>query len=910
MALSLDEIKDKAVKFSKKFENATSEKSEAKEFISNFLNIFGVDSYEVGKLEYPVDEGYMDYLWPGVIGIEMKSAGKKLKDAYEQLEKYVAHLDKDDFPKLLMVSDLQNIWVFHRTKPHQAKFATKELVDYVEEFELLAGMVETKKYDKQEEVNVKASEKMAKLHKAMRAGGYDGHKLQVYLVRLLFCLFADDSGIFYKNIFFSYIENSKEDGSDLDGRLNKLFQVLNMPPEERAKQTILQKTSPELFLFPYVNGGLFAEVLVTPAFDAKMRQTLLEACHFNWKNISPAIFGAMFQGVMNAKERHDLGAHYTSEENILKVINPLFMDELWEEFHKVKTSPSRLRKFHSKLSSLKFLDPACGCGNFLIIAYQKLRELEIEINKILKKGESLAFDTQQISYVRVSQFYGIEIEEFPCQVARVGMWLMNHLMNLKMREFGETKPSVPLVDSANIVCGNALTMDWNEVVLSSELSYILGNPPFVGGKIMKKEQKQEILNIVGKVNRSASIDYVVAWYYKAAEYIQGTKIKVAFVSTNSICQGAQIEPIWRRLLEEYKVVINFAYRSFKWNNEAKANAIVHCVIIGFSLVKNTNKFIFENDKCFPAKNINPYLWDAQNAYIMNRSTPLCNVPQIDYGNMPNDGGHYIFSKEEMENFIKYEPQSKKFFKIFQGAEDYIYGNTRYCLWLNDITAIDVKDCPKVRERISLVKEHRLNSTAKPTRDKAKTPHKFFYISHPNSNYLLIPLTSSEKRDYIPIGFASSNIVASNAASIIANASLYHFGILTSSVHMIWIKLVAGRLELRYRYSGGIVYNNFPWIENVTDEQKAKIEKYAQAVLDARANHPKDTLAGMYGDVMPDDLLKAHNVLDREVMKLYGYTKDTTKNEIVADLLNRYEKLVKKEWLTQENKPKKARKKSA
>ena len=550
------------------------------------------------------------------------------------------------------------------------------------------------------------------------------------------------------------------------------------------------------------------------------------------------------------------------------------MDDLWKEFEEVKETPVLLDSFHKKISSLKFLDPACGCGNFLIIAYRELCNLEYELLRYTKEHNNFK--------VSINQFYGIEIEESSALLAQLGLQMVQYLMNRKF----DKDWMISIDDEANIVCGNALTMDWNEVVPASELSYILGNPPFLGSNIMNKKQKQEILNIVGK----ASIDYVVAWYYKAAEYIQNTKIKVAFVSTNSICQGAQIEPIWKRLIEEYKIIINFAYRSFKWNNEAKGNAIVHCVIIGFSLLNPSNKVIYDGDNVTRARNISPYLWDAPNVFLKNRATPICNVPEMNYGNMPNDGGYFIFTQEEKDKFIKEEPKSERFFKVFQGADDYIHGNVRYCLWLSDITSIDIKDCPKIKERINLVKETRLKSTSATTREKAKTPHKFCYISHPDSKYLLIPLTSSEKRDYIPIGFCSSDIVASNAASVIASASLYHFGILTSSVHMLWMKLVAGRLELRYRYSCGIVYNNFPWVEGISDTQRKKIEQCAQAVLDARANHPQETLAMMYSDMMPDDLRKAHNNLDREVMKLYGYSNNITEDEIIVDLLNRYEKL--------------------
>ena len=898
MALSWDEIRDNAFKFSKKFENSTSEKSDAPKFVSDFLEVFGVDSYKVGKHEYKVkkkavDKGYMDYLWPGVIAIEMKSAGQDLNKAYEQLEGYVAHLNKENLPELLMVSDLQNIWVSHRTKKHQAKFTTKELCDFVNEFEILAGKEETKKYEKQEQVNIKASEKMAKLHKAMKDAGYEGHKLQVYLVRLLFCLFADDSGIFHKNIFLSYIENSKEDGSDLAGRLNILFDILNMPEEERQKQTVLQKSSPDLFNFPYVNGGLFAEVLRTPAFDARMRQTLIDACHFNWKSISPAIFGAMFQGVMDEKERHDLGAHYTSEENILKVIKPLFLDDLWEEFHKVKNLPKRLEAFHKKLSSLKFLDPACGCGNFLIVAYKELRELEIEVIKITKNRMLALVDTDYISKVRVSQFYGIEIEEFPCQVAQVSMWLVQHLMNLKLREFAETKPSVPLVDKANIVCGNALTMDWNEVVPSSELTYIFGNPPFIGRRYRNKEQIKD----VAQYFEYKDIDYVCCWFKKAYHaMLQNKAIKTAFVATNSISQGEQVQALWNELTDS-GIVINYAYRTFKWSNEAKGKAAVHCVIIGYSFYNNTKKIIYdESGNSTAARNINGYLIDAPNVYINIRSKPICDVPQMKNGNVPLDGDALKIEVDDIDKFENF-----KYIKRLIGGRELLHNEKRYVLWLVDASPDEIKSNKEVLKRVELCRKNRLAMKDKGTQKLADKPTTFRDTNNPEF-YIALPMVSSEKRTYLPMCYFDKETIPTNQIQIITDANHYHFGVLSSIVHMAWMKAIAGRLEMRYRYSKDIVYNNFPWVENASDQQRTKIAELAQNVLDARALYPTNSLADLYDPwTMPENLRKAHNALDREVMKLYGYSKDATEDEIVADLLNRYERLIEQEKLEQANK---------
>ena len=490
MALSWNQIMDNAVRFSKKFENAVREEADAQSFVHEFIELFGVeDACKVGTFEYRVSKddsqkGYIDYLWSGKIAIEMKSAGKNLKNAYTQLKDYVVHLNTKDIPNLLMVCDFQTIQLYNRTTGKAVTFKTKDLHKYVKHFADIAGYESTRVHDRQEEVNINASEKMAKLHNAMESVGYNGHELQVYLVRLLFCLFADDTGIFPPDAFLNYIENSKEDGSELDSRLDKLFQVLDMPPEVRKQKKLL---SADLLQFCYVNGGLFADRLPCADFDAKMRQTLIDACRFDWKKISPAIFGAMFQGVMDEKKRHDFGAHYTSEENILKVINPLFMDELWQEFEKVKTSPVLLDDFHKKIASLKFLDPACGCGNFLIIAYRELRNLEYEILRMKKTSSQLMIDPALLLKVNVGQFYGIEIEDFPCQVAQVSMWLMDHLMNMRMaEEFGLPYVRLPLTQSAKIVHGNALRIDWNEIIPASELSFILGNPPFIGARIMNE----------------------------------------------------------------------------------------------------------------------------------------------------------------------------------------------------------------------------------------------------------------------------------------------------------------------------------------------------------------------------------------------------------------------------------------
>jgi len=906
MQLSWDEINVRAVAFAKRWKETHREKADAQPFVTEFLGVFGVeDPVKVGEREKTVKisgshDKYIDYFWGGQIAIEMKSRGKDLGSAYKQLKDYMDRIPAEDVPDLWMVCDFETVQLWRRSTSEKFSFKLKDLRKHIKRFANIAGYTTDRVIDHQIEVNVKAAEKMAKLHDALKSLGYEGHDLEVYLVRLLFCLFAEDTGIFPQDSLLHYVEDSKPDGSDLSDRIARLFEVLNMPEDVRAKRTRLPD---ELKLFRYINGGLFEARLATADFDAKMRQTLIDCSKFDWSKISPAIFGAMFQGVMDKNQRRELGAHYTSEENILKLINPLFMDELWKEFNRVKADEKLLNQFHDKIEQLKFLDPACGCGNFLIITYRELRLLELEIMAMLfgrstggkPTNRQLMLDVSLMMKVSVEQFYGIECEDFPCQIATVGLWLMDHQMNLRVAEqFGQYHARLPLTQSATIVHGNALKLDWTSIVPKSELSFILGNPPFVGASMMSAEQKSDAVAIFGKIKLSNSIDYVGAWYHKAAAYIQGTPIKVAFVSTNSITQGEQVAPLWGKMLDEYGVHIDFGYRTFKWHNEAKGKAAVHCVIIGFSQLGQTQKAIFDGEAKTLAKNVNPYLVDAPDVLIASRSKPICDVLPMVYGNKPSDGGHLILTSDEKDEIISKEPEAKKFIKRYIGSVEFINGLERYCIWLKDVPYPALKNCPSIQERIRKVREFRLKSTAKPTVEKAEIPHLFFFISQPENEYLIVPRVSSENRKYIPIGYLDKNTISSDSNSIVPNATLYHFGILTSNVHMAWTRAVCGRLKSDYRYSGAIVYNNFPW-PGATDEQKVEIAKLAQDVLDARASYPDSTLADMYSEnSMPfhPKLVKAHQTLDHAVMKLYNFKiKDTTEAEIVAKLMARYRELV-------------------
>ncbi|MGL6225502.1 MAG: class I SAM-dependent DNA methyltransferase [Thermoguttaceae bacterium] len=894
MLLSWEEINSNAVAFAKHWEHARSEKSDAQRFMNAFLAVFGVeDSGAVGTFENPAlretGRGFMDYFWPKKIAVEMKSKGADLKKAHEQLKDYVLHLPAEEMPELLMVSDFETIILYFRTTNRRKQFKTKDLRKNIRYFSLLAGYESKREIEEQDDVNIRAAEKMANLHDALKNVGYEGHELEIYLVRLLFCLFAEDTGIFPPDSFLDYVRNSKEDGSNLSQRIVSLFEVLNMPGEARMKRTLL---SADLKQFQYINGGLFQDRLSSPDYDAKMRQTLMDCCKFDWSKISPAIFGAMFQGVMNEERRREVGAHYTSEDNILKLLNPLFLDDLRAKFDRIKTDTKLLDKFHNEIAGLKFFDPACGCGNFLIVAYRKLRELELEILKMkLGRIRQKRLDISSLLKVSIEQFYGIEIEDFPCEVARVGMWLADHQMNLLVaEEFGQYFARLPLIKSATIIHGNALRIDWESLVPKDELSYIMGNPPYVGFTYMNTAQKEDMMTIFPKTK---NLDYVSAWYMKTADYVQNTRVECAFVSTNSICQGETLAALWKKVLNK-NISVNFAYRPFRWSNEAKGKAAVHCVIIGFAVFPKKEKVLFDGERKTVASHINPYLIDAPDIMVESRSTPLCDVPHMVYGNKPADGGHLIIEAEDYDTFVVAEPTAIKYIKCLMGADEYLNNKKRYCLWFVGVSPLELRKMPKVMERIDQCRQSRQSSIAVAIRKFAETPALFAQVTQPAGvDYIVVPRTSSERRKYIPIGFLTSETIVSDAVQIIPGATLYHFGILTSSIHMSWMRAVCGRLEMRYRYSKDIVYNNFPWAK-VTAKQKVEIETLAQSVLDARTKFPESSLADLYDPLtMPKELLKAHERLDRAVMKLYGFGKDFAESQIVAALMKRYQTLREK-----------------
>jgi len=946
MALNWNEIKDRALKFSKEWEGTVNEEADAKPFLEAFFNVFGITRKRVGTFEHRVKklndaDGYIDLLWKGTILIEMKSKGKNLDKAFTQAKEYIHGLKEHELPKYILVSDFDTFRLFDTEENKTIEFKLNEFVNNVSYFGSIAGY-QKRIYKEQDPVNVKAAELMGKFHDRLKEIGYDGHPLEVYLVRILFCLFAEDTDIFHKQQFQIYIEERTSiDGSDLASKIQELFQILNTASDKRYKNIDEQLNG-----FPYVNGKLFEEVLPTASFDASMRQALLECCYIDWSKISPAIFGSMFQSVMNPKERRNLGAHYTSEKNIMKLIKPLFLDELWAEFESIKTNKHKLPEFHKKLSTLKFLDPACGCGNFLIITYRELRLLELEILRQQYKNQTVT-TIESIIWLDVDMMYGIEYEEFPARIAEVAMWLIDHQMNMLIgNAFGKYFTRLPLKKAAKIVHGNALQIDWATLkhkntayVYADEINYkeinepkvnygtlnvitkaatkidennefpeskiterisydyIIGNPPFIGYHLRNDEQKKDMDKIFEQAKGTGELDYVCAWYVKASQFMQNTKIKTAFVSTNSISQGEQAGILWNVLFNKYNIKIHFAHRTFSWSNEAKGNAAVHVVIIGFANYDSQAKKIYEYDdiKAEPhevsVKNINAYLIEGKEIFIHSRNNPICNVSKIVYGNKPTDGGNFLFTDEEKNEFIKVEPNSKKFIKPFISAHEYFNGKKRWCLWLKDANPNELKQLPKVMERIEGVRNARQKSTKLATQKLANYPTIFEYTSQPESNYILIPLHSSENRKYIPFGFFTKNDIAANSCSLIPNATLYEFGIISSIMHHVWIKNTCGRIKSDYRYSGSIVYNNYPFPKSSSEKQIKIIEEAAQKVLDIRVEFPNSSLADLYDPLtMPPSLVKAHNALDKAVDSAYRsqpFISEAKRMEFLFELYEKY-----------------------
>lgn len=917
MALSWNEIKDRALKFSKDFANATRENAETQTFYNEFFNIFGISRRRIASFEEPVkklgtNRGRIDLFWKGELLVEQKSEGKNLKKAKEQALNYFPNLKEEELPKYILVSDFQHFELFDLDTGEETKFLLKDLHKNVKSFAFIAGY-KPKSYKDVEPASIKAAELMGELYDQLRLSGYPEHDLELFLTRILFCLFADDAGIWEKDILTQYIEErTAPDGSDLGAKLAHFFQILNTPPERRSNNL-----DEHLSRFAYINGSLFDMKVEIPDFNNKMRESFLKCCYYNWSNVSPAIFGSLFQSVSDPEKRRSLGEHYTSEKNIMKLIEPLFLEDLNQEFEylmTLKNNKSRLEDFHNKLASLKFLDPACGCGNFLVISYRELRRLEIKVLLAINEIERRRANTRDevtrqqsflsvlnISKIDVDNFYGIEIEEFPAKIAEVAMWMTDHLMNIELSEaFGQYFARIPLKKSAKIVNANSLSIDWNEIIRPESLNYILGNPPFIGKHLQSKEQTIDLTKIFFGVKGIGVLDYVTAWYLKSAQYIKNySHIKCAFVSTNSITQGEQIGVLWNELLKNYNIKIHFAHRTFDWCNEARGNAHVHCVIIGFANFDTSKKRLFDYDDIkgepheIEVKNINPYLVEYNDFVILKKTKPICDVPEMIFGSKPVDNGNFLFTNDEKAEFISKEPNANKYFRPILSSREFLNGENRWCLWLSEISPNDLKSMPLVLNRVNNVKQFRLNSTKLPTIDAAKTPSLFAEIRHKESDLLLIPRHSSENRKYIPFGFFSKDFIVSDSCMMIPDATPYDFGVLTSEMHMTWMKYVCGRIKSDYRYSNSIVYNNYPFPNNLSDKNKQNVEQRAQTVLKIRAKYTDCSLAVLYNpETMPPDLMKAHQELDKAVDKCYCKTSFKSERERIEFLFALYEQYAK------------------
>jgi hypothetical protein len=924
MPLSWNEIRDRALVFSREWATECSEDAEAKSFWDSFFNVFGITRRRVASFEAPVKKddghgGFIDLLWKGVLLIEHKSRGKDLDRAARQAFDYFPGLKERDLPRYVLVSDFARFRLYDLDSKEQHDFSLADLSKNIKLFGFIAGY-QTRTFGQQDPVNIQAAEKLGKLHDLLKSSGYDGHPLEVLLVRILFCMFAEDTALFERCQFQDYLEQrTAEDGSDLGMHLAKLFQVLDTATERRSAAL-----DEQLAAFPYVNGQLFSETLPISDCTRHMREALLDCCALDWSRISPAIFGSLFQSIMDTTARRNLGAHYTSETNILKLIHPLFLDELWAEFHKVKRNRNQLFEFLKKLAHLTFFDPACGCGNFLVIAYRELRLLELEVLRHVRQSDQLMLDVFQLIGVNVDQFHGIEIEEWPARIAEVALWLTDHQMNLKVsEEFGQYYARLPLKKAPHIVHGNALRIDWNDVVPAYRLSYLLGNPPFVGKKEQSAEQKADLQYVFADMKGAGTLDFVTCWYRKSAEYIaENPEIRVAFVSTNSITQGEQVGILWPDLFRR-GIRIHFAHRTFQWNNEARGKAAVHCVIVGFGLQNIAEKILYdyETPKSEPhtikVNRINPYLVDAADIVVEKRMRPLCSVPEMDFGSKAADFGNLVLDDAERNDLLAKYPISATWIRPFLGSEEFINGKTRHCLWLKGVSPSDLKKCPDILARIEKVRIERLKSVDTNTRRWADTPALFQADRQPDTDYLVIPKVSSERRPFIPLGFMSPHYITNPSILVVPNATQYHFGVLQATMHMAWTRSVCGRMKSDYQYSNTIVYNNFPWPEP-TEKQQLAIEAAAQGVLDARSKFmppsPQSsptrgeeaspppfmgggrgegaTLADLYDPLtMPPELVKAHQALDRAVDAAYGKTVFKTEAERVAFLFERYQQLI-------------------
>ena len=913
MRLSWNEVRTRAAAFSEEWRDASYEKGETQSFYNDFFQVFGVRRRNVARYEEHVTklndrQGFIDLFWPGVLIVEQKSAGRDLESAYEQAGDYFDAIPENEKPRYILVSDFQNFELRDLDDSETDSFELKDLSAHVESFGFIMG-VQRKTFRDQDPVNIAAAELVGKLHDALNSVGYREENLERFLVRFVFCLFADDTGIFdTRDIFSDFIESrTSEDGSNLGALLTELFQVLDTPENER-----ITTRDEDLARFPFINGRLFEGSLRIPAFNAAMRDLVLEACNFDWSDISPAIFGALFQSVMDPVERRATGAHYTTEKNILKVIEPLFMDDLRAEFERLRSRKDsrrvhELRRFQTKLGNLRCFDPACGCGNFLIIAYRELRLLEMDVIRDIRTAtgdtEQEMLDVEWASLVNVDQFYGIELGEFSARIAETALWMMDHIMNNRLSlEFGQTYTRIPLSASPHIVQGDALETDWTELLPPEECSYVFGNPPFVGAKFQSAEQREQVRRIASLGKTGGTLDYVTAWFIRAGEFVQSTNARIGFVSTNSITQGEQVAQLWPILFERYELEIAFAHCTFAWGSDARRMAHVHVVIIGLDrreAVRPEKRLFSYPDINGEAEEIrhaaiSPYLFDAgalvnPHLTVREESRPINGMRKLVTGTQPLEDGRIVFSSEAKSNFINSEPASARYFRPFPGAREFIRSEERWILHTADIPLQELRDLPLVRERLQEVRAFRSKSNRKTTKSLAQYPTAYGVTVVPESPFLIIPQVSSERREYVPIGWLGPPVIPSEKLRLLVSASLADFALLTSAMHMAWMRTITGRMKSDYMYSVGVVYNTFPMPEKDADLQN--LNSLAQAVLDSRNGHPHATLADLYDpDLMPPDLRRAHQALDRAVDRLYRPRRFASERERIEHLFVLYERM--------------------
>ena len=905
-SIDWERIRDKAAKFARDWKGEKHERAEAQSFWNDFFGIFGRNRRGLALYEYHarigrdakqsslpgrgLKQGRIDLLWPEVLAVEHKSAGKSLEAGKSQLMEYIGGLTDDKKPLYGLVCNFARFLLIDINAATEHEFPLCKLPENAERFNFFIEH-ERKQFTLRLKASQDAADVIGKVYEALAESDKHHPELDRLLMRLLFCMFADSTGVWEKGAFADYLLNrTNPDGGDLGAHLELVFDTLNTHESRRPNNLhSLLRT------FPYVNGGLFADRIRLASFDGASRAALLEACGFDWSGISPDIFGALFQTVRDPAAQREGGEHYTSEENILKVIRPLFLDNLEKCLLRAETSNAALNKLHSKIAAMRFLDPACGCGNFLIVAYRELRRLEAEILLRLYPNKP-ALDIKTLCRVNVDQFYGIEVESFPARIAETALWLVDHQINLEVSKmFGGYWTRIPLTASPGIVCGNALAMEWGEEVAPPEkISYIFGNPPFVGDYLRQKSQKEDMARVFNGAQGAGSLDYVCAWYAKAASYIRGAGIECAFVSTNSVTQGSQVAPLWN-VLRADGVSIRFAHRTFRWMSKSKNCPHVEVVIIGFGegAAKGKTLYCYQSVDGPPeekaAANINAYLMDAPDILIESRSKPLCDAPPMVRGSGPTDDGNFLFSDEEKRQFLMAAPQAAPFIRRAVSGKKYLHGENRWCLWLADAEPSAYRKIRPIMERVNRVQEFRKASNAAATRKDAARAHLFQSIRQPKSRYILVPRVCSEKRDYYPIGFVPKSHIALDSCIMLPGGDMYHFGVLSSAMHMAWVRVAAGRLKSDYRYSNTLVYNTFPWPEKITAAKKQKIKECAQKVLDMRKRYPGSSLGDMYSS-MPPELERAHRALDLAVDRAYRRQPFASERNRMEYLFSEYHRL--------------------